>query len=122
MGVSTETTKTETAASVNGSSSAPATYSEAAAKARTVDLDEFETIVATDNNPYVYPMPKAHRRIAMFLHMFYTKTYSWPTWTYCNRNGYTELSPGCDGVTIYHFRTAGTVRLEKQWNPPCPND
>jgi len=113
--VSTETTSTETAASVNGSSSAPATYSEAAARARTVNLDEFETIIATDNNPYVYPMPKAHRRTAMFLHIFNGASYSWPAWTYCNRNGYTKTDTGCDGVTIYHFHTAGTVQLESQW-------
>jgi len=91
---------------------APATYSDAKAQARLITWDEFAGIIATDDNPYVYPRPRALRRIAMNVrvHLLDRPAITFGSFDYCNRNGFGAIgAAGPEG--IWHFDTAGTVQV-----------
>ena len=90
----------------------PTTYRQAVEQARLISWDEFAGIIATDDNPYVFPRPRGIRRIAMNVRLHKAGS-RWPfaTYDYCKRNGYGDVGASYPD-TVWHFDTVGTVKVE----------
>lgn len=97
---------------IDESNNSPMTYGQAEPQARSVTWEEFAEIIATDDNPYVFPRPRAIRRVAMNVRIHRLDSeYPFASYDYCKRNGYGEIGSSYASRTIWHFDSVGTVRV-----------
>lgn len=95
------------------SQAAPATYGQARQQSHAITWGEFAEIIATDDNPYVYPRSRHIRRVAMNVrvHLIDSKAV-FASYDYCNRNGFGEIGSNYSD-TVWHFDSVGTVMVSR---------